>query len=312
MNIVTITLNPALDQTVYVKQFQVGQVNRVYQQRIDPGGKGINVAKVVKALGTPVCVTGFLGRENSHVFNEYFRNNDIENAFVELAGAARVNIKVVDEQTGQVSEINFPGLSCTVTDLIKLEELINRLAHENQWFVLAGSLPQGVSEDIYGKLITILRRKGAKVFLDTSGAALKEGIKAKPNAIKPNLDELSQLIGREIGNEKEIYAAARDLLAGGIEQVIVTLGADGAIVADNHEMIVVRPPAVVASSTVGAGDALVAGYVVGQCRGLSLRDCARLGTASATASVVQPGTQAGSLAEVEKMLQEVCVSSVSR
>jgi len=228
-----------------------------------------------------------------------------------VGGAARVNIKIVDEQSGQVSEVNFPGLNCAGADLEKLEEVITRLALDHHWFVISGSLPQGVPEDIYGRLIRVLQRHGAKVFLDSSGPALQEGIKANPNAIKPNLDELSQLIGRTLEKESEIYDAAQNLLAGGIEQVIVTLGADGAIVADKNEMLVVRPPAVVASSTVGAGDALVAGYVVGQARGLSLGDCARLGTAAATASVIQPGTQAGSLTEVEKLLEQVLVSRVS-
>ncbi|HMM19853.1 MAG TPA: 1-phosphofructokinase [Selenomonadales bacterium] len=311
MKIVTITLNPALDQTVYVAQFQVGQVNRVYKQRLDPGGKGINVAKVVGALGNPVSVTGFLGRENSQVFSEYFRKNAIENAFVEVAGAARVNIKIVDEQSGQVSEINFPGLNCTGADLEKLEGVIDRLALDHRWFVISGSLPQAAPEDIYGRLTRLLQRHGAKVFLDSSGTALREGIRANPNVVKPNLDELSQLIGRNLVRESEIYKAARDLLGGGIEQVIVTLGAKGAIVADEREMLAVRPPTVVASSTVGAGDAFVAGYVVGRARGLSLKDCACLGTAAATASVIQPGTQAGSLTEVEKLLNQVAVSRVS-
>jgi 1-phosphofructokinase len=307
--IVTITLNPALDQTVYIPQFQVGEVNRVNEQRIDPGGKGINVAKVVRALGHPVCVTGFLGQDNSKRFFEYFQKQAITNFFVEVAGAARVNIKIVDDQSGRVTEINFPGLNCTGQDLSGLETVIQRLAQEHQWFVIAGSLPQGVPDNSYGRLIALLQQQGARVFLDSSGPALREGIKAVPYAIKPNLEELGQLIGRPLEKESEIRAAIADLLAGGIHEVIVTLGARGAIVAGKEGMLRVTPPAVVANSTVGAGDAMVAGFVVGKTQGLSLADCARLGTAAATASVVQPGTQAGPVKEVKKLLTQVHVSS---
>lgn len=298
-----------MDHTVYIAQFAAGQVNRVNKQRLDPGGKGINVAKVVRALGQPVCVTGFLGRDNSKGFFEYFQKQAIDNYFVEVAGAARVNIKIVDEYSGQVTEINFPGLHSTGDDMEKLEQVIKRLAQEHQWFVLAGSLPQGVPDDSYRRLTALLKQQGAKVFLDSSGVALSEGIKAVPYAIKPNLEELGQLIGRPLAKETEIKTAVTELLACGIKQVLVTLGAGGAIVADNEEMMLVKPPAVVANSTVGAGDAMVAGFVVGQTRGLSLADCARLGTAAATASVIQPGTQAGPVKEVENLLAHVQVTS---
>ena len=306
--IVTITLNPALDQTVYITQFQVGEVNRVYKHRVDPGGKGINVAKVVRALGHPVCVTGFLGRENSKNFYEYFQQQSIHNFFVEVAGAARVNVKIVDDHSSQVTEINFPGLNNSRNDMGKLEKVIKELAQEHQWVVIAGSLPQGVPDDIYRRLIALLRDQGAKVFLDSSGLALHEGIKATPYAIKPNLEELGQLMGRPMEKEAEIRKAVTDLLAGGIRQVIVTLGSRGAIVAEKNEMLFVRPPVVAANSTVGAGDAMVAGFVVGQTQNLPLADCARLGTAAATASVVPPGTQAAPIKEVEKLLEQVHIS----
>ncbi len=310
--IVTITLNPALDQTVYIPRFQEGEVNRVHDHRIDPGGKGINVAKVVRALGHPACVTGFLGQDNSKRFYEYFREQAITDCFVEVAGAARVNIKIVDDQSGRVTEINFPGLTCSSRDREELEAVIRRLAGEYQWFVIAGSLPQGAPPDLYGRLTGLLQQQGARVFLDSSGPALREGIKAIPHAIKPNLEELGQLVGRSLAKEAEVKRAVTDLLAGGIQEVIVTMGPRGAIVADKTEMLQVTPPAVVANSTVGAGDAMVAGFVVGKTQGLSLADCARLGTAAATASVIQPGTQAGPVNEVKKLLSQVRINREQR
>jgi 1-phosphofructokinase len=306
--IVTITLNPALDHTIHLPQFQAGEVNRVQQQRIDPGGKGINVAKVIRALGYPVAVTGFLGQDNSKVFNEYFQRQAINNFFVEVTGAARVNIKIVDDHSGQVTEINFPGLTSTCADLAQLTGVIRRLAGEQQWFVISGSLPQGLPDTIYRQLIELLKEQRVKVLLDSSGLALREGIKAMPDAIKPNLEELSQLMGKPLEKESEITKAIAELLAGGIKQVIVTLGSQGAIIADKDQTLRVRPPAVIAKSTVGAGDALVAGFVVGQTQGLSLAECARLGTAAASASVIQPGTQAGSMNEVARLLGQIDIS----
>jgi 1-phosphofructokinase len=307
--IITITLNPALDHTVYVSRFQVGQVNRVHKQLLDPGGKGINVAKVIRSLGQPVWTTGFLGTENTQVFYEDLRKKAIDYQFVEVSGAVRVNIKIVDDQSGQVSEVNFPGLNCNASDLKKFAGLINGLAIDHPWFVISGSLPPGLPDDTYRQLIGILQQQGAKVLLDSSGLALREGIKAAPFAIKPNLDELGQLLDRPLADEAAIKKAVADLLDLGVQQVIVTLGARGAIVANRQELLMVKPPAVSAKSTVGAGDAMVAGFMVGQARGLSLRESARLGTAAATASVVQPGTQAGSIQEVEDLLEQVQIEN---
>lgn len=308
--IVTITLNPALDQTVYIPHFAVGEVNRVSEQRIDPGGKGINVAKVVKALGYQACVTGFLGQDNSKQFAEFFHKQGIDNQFLEIEGAARVNIKIVDDQCGKVTEINFPGMTSSQQYLAELEAIVEHLATRYHWFVLAGSLPQGVPDSVYRRLTEILKKQQAKVFLDTSGAALREAVKAVPYAIKPNLEELGQLVGKPLLDEADVRAAMAELLDSGIEKVVVTLGADGAMALDQEGWVLVQPPRVEANSTVGAGDAMLAGLVVGEMCGHSLAESVRLGTAAATASVLQPGTQAGSRQEVEELLQKVKITSL--
>jgi len=309
--IITITLNPALDQTLNFTQFHVGQVNRVDKDRLDPAGKGINVAKVLNRLGQNVAVTGFLGRENANIFEQYFQTHGISNHFIVVDGATRINTKIVDETTGQVSEINFPGIHFSASNLQELENVIKQLALESEYFVLSGSLPGQAPLDIYRKFIEILKSNNCKVFLDTSGGALIEGIKAKPYAIKPNLDELKQLLGHSLEQELDVLTAIDTLISGGIPKVVISLGGKGALVADRTQRLLVRPPDVQVGSTVGAGDALVAGLVYGEVQGMSLEEQARWATAVAVASI-QPETQAGRLNDVEDLLPNIIVSSLGK
>lgn len=308
--IVTITLNPAVDQTLNFTQFHVGQVNRVGRERLDPAGKGINVAKVINSLGQNVEVSGFLGRENAKIFEQYFQAQGIEDHFIKVNGATRVNTKIVDEDSGQVSEINFPGINYGSSDLQELKNVIKQLAEESKLFVLSGSLPGEAPLDIYREFTEILKNYDCKVFLDTSGSALAEGIKAKPYAIKPNLEELEQLVGHSLDSEIAVLNAVEGLISGGIAKVVISLGGKGALVADGTQRLLVRPPEVKVSSTVGAGDALVAGLVYGEAQGMSLVEQARWATAVAAASVAQPGTQAGKLNDVEKLLPHVIIEEM--
>lgn len=308
--IVTVTLNPALDQTLYFAQFNVGQVNRVSKERLDPAGKGINVAKVIQSLGHDVAVTGFLGRENANIFEQYFQTHHIDNHFVKVDGANRINTKIVDETEGQVTEINFPGIQYFASNRQQLERVMKQLAEESKIFVLSGSLPEGAPLGIYREFIETLKRYDCKVFLDTSEGALVEGIKAKPYAIKPNVDELEQLMGHSMEYESDVLKAIETLISSGISKVVISLGEKGALVADGSKGLLVRPPDVRVGSTVGAGDALVAGLVFGEAKGMLLEEQARWATAVAAASVAQPGTQAGTLSDVEKLLPNVIIKEL--
>ena len=300
--VVTITLNPAVDQTLYFSRFQVGQVNRVGEVHLDPAGKGINVAKVLKSLEQNVAVSGFLGRDNAGFFEEYFETQGIADHFIKVSGATRVNTKIVDEASGEVSEINFPGIHCSPADFQKLEKIIEQLAQDVKLFVLSGSLPGDAPVASYRSLTEILKKYGCKVFLDTSGEALAEGLKAQPYAVKPNLEELEQIVGHSLDQEQDIIKAVEKLVEGGIAKVVVSLGQKGALLAAQKQLLRVRAPEIKASSTVGAGDALVAGLVYAELMEMSLAEQARWATAVAAASVAQPGTQPGKFEEVTKLL----------
>ena len=307
-SIVTVTLNPAIDRTLQLPNFTIGEVNRVESERSDPGGKGINVAKVIKALQHPVVVTGFLGKDNQSLFQNYFKAEEIENHFIETTGNNRVNIKIVDTVSDVVSELNFPGITPTQVDLDQLEQTLRQLAETHTWFVLSGSLPPTVPTDIYAKLITMLHEYDCKVILDTSGPALVAGIAARPFAVKPNLPELSQLMNSSMESDEEILGAIKQLLRQGIQKVAISLGEKGSLVADQEQILRAKAPIVPVHSTVGAGDAFVAGFSVGQARNLSLADSIRLASAAAGAAVALPGTQAGSLTEVNKLIDLVQIN----
>lgn len=304
-SIVTVTLNPALDRTLYLPSFNIGEVNRVENERTDLGGKGINVAKVIKALNHPVVVTGFLGKKNAYPFQEYFNQENILDHFVVTPGENRVNIKIVDTTTDTVSELNFPGVKPTTADLTNLQTTLRELATTHKWFVLSGSLPPTIPTDTYATFIEMLHQYNCKVILDTSGPALAAGIAARPFAVKPNLPELSQLMHSSMETDEEILGAIKQLLNQGISQVAISLGEKGSLVADRNQILRAKAPIVPVSSTVGAGDAFVAGFSVGQARNLSLADSIRLASAAAGAAVTLPGTQAASLTEVNKLIDKI-------
>ena len=307
-SIVTVTLNPAIDRTLHLPSFSLGQVNRVMSERTDPGGKGINVAKVIKALNHPVVVTGLLGNKNAQLFQDYFKQEEIHNHFVESVGQNRVNIKIVDTSSDVVSELNFPGITPTLMDLDNLQTTLGNLARTHKWFVLSGSLPPTAPTDIYAQFITMLHEYNCNVILDTSGPALAAGISARPFAVKPNLPELSQLMNSPMEDDEQILKAVKELLNQGIAKVAISLGEKGSLVADQGQILRARAPIVPVSSTVGAGDAFVAGFSVGQARSLSLADSIRLASAAAGAAVALPGTQAGSLTEVNKLIPKVQIN----
>ncbi|MDB6029437.1 MAG: 1-phosphofructokinase [Verrucomicrobiales bacterium] len=279
-DVVTVTLNPAIDRTLTISNFAVGKVNRVESVREDAGGKGVNVATALADFGFSIAVTGFLGTDNAAVFENLFARKKIIDHFVRLTGPTRVGIKITDPAQEQTTDVNFPGLSPNAAAVKRLFRSIVSMANEKpQWFVLGGSLPPKVNVEIYGELISTLKRRGHKVLLDTSGQPFRHGIEAAPNIIKPNLHELEELIGKSLKSDRAIIQAARQLIAGGVELVVVSIGERGACFVTEQEAIIARPPRVKVKSTVGAGDAMVAGIIAAHLRHESLEDCARLATA---------------------------------
>ena len=286
---VTVTLNPAIDQTLSVPGFAAGRVNRVAESRTHAGGKGVNVACCLADLGVEVAATGFLGAENADIFEASFAHRGIADLFVRIPGRTRVGIKIVDDRTRQTTDINFPGLAPEAEDLAELFERISLLAEPESWFVLSGSIPAGTPDVIYARMIERLQDRGGQVVLDTSGEPLREALASVPAVVKPNVEELGELLGRTLATTAEVRAAGESLQARGVRLVVVSMGGDGAVFIDREQALLARPPKVEVRSTVGAGDAMVGGIVYGLIHGLPLADLARVATASGAYAVTRIG-----------------------
>jgi len=307
VRIATVTLNPTIDQTVFIPNFRAGEVNRVTQNQFDPGGKGVNVAWYLADYGFPISVTGFLGEENIQIFEGLFTRKKIEDRFVRIDGRTRSNIKIVDEVKQETTDINFSGQAPTGPDIQSLLQIVEAMTEDCAWFVLAGSIPAGCPPDIYRELVELIKRQGRAVALDTSGEALQLALPAGPNLVKPNVDELQELEGRTLETEAAVIEAARNWLAYGIETVVVSMGAEGALFVADNEVVLAQPPNVTVKSTVGAGDAMVSGTVAGKTQGASLAECARLGTAFSLSAISRVGAGLPSLEVIEGFMDQVIV-----
>ncbi len=288
-SIVTVTLNPAIDQTVSVVDFRPYAVNRVAQERSDPGGKGVNISSFLADFSYHSVATGLLGRDNAKTFEELFAAKGIGDRFVRIDGKTRVNLKIMDEVQQDVTDLNFPGQPPTLADLDDLQEEIDQLVVDHDWFILAGSAPEGVPATVYHDLVTGLKLIDKTVVLDTSGQPLQYALAAQPDVIKPNIFELQEVLGQTLDSERAVLKAARDIVQQGIGCVVVSMGSFGALFVDAERAIHAAPPALDIKSTVGAGDAMVAGFVAAKIQGLPLDGCARLSTAFSMGALGQIG-----------------------
>ena len=298
-----ITLNPAIDRTITIPNFQAGKVNRVQAEYSNAGGKGVNVASSLADAGHKIAVTGFLGRENVALFERLFARKRIADHFVRLDGETRVGIKITDPVLRETTDINFPGAEPLPSDLAALRAIVDHF--DAEWFVLAGSLPPGVETTIYRDLTAALKARGRKVALDTSGDSLNQAIEAVPSFIKPNIHELEGLVGRALPSREAVTEAARELVARGIEMVVVSMGEQGACFVGSEGVLFAIPPAIEVRSTVGAGDAMVAGVLSSKIRGLSLADTARVSTAFSVRAI---GKLEGDVS-IDALAQKVSVQS---
>lgn len=287
--ILTVTLNPALDRTLAVPNFEVDFRHRASSTVTLPGGKGVNVARVIKRLGQPVIATGFVGgRTGERVLAELGRE-DILCDFVRIEGETRTSTAVLDPAAGTSTEINEHGPQVAARELQLLCDKLHYLSKAAQLIVLAGSIPQGPEPNIYSVIIKKLRRAGATIFLDTYGEPLRLGLKAAPTIVFLNQVETETAIGHEIGTVAEYVAAARDLRRMGALSAVVH-GRDLVVaqIKDDDDIITLaaRPPQVEVVSTVGSGDSLLGGYAAACLDGKTAAECLRFGIGCAVANTL--------------------------
>ena len=298
--IVTLTPNPSLDRTIEVSQLRVGEVHRATGGCVDPGGKGVNVSRALAANGArSVAVLPGSGAAAAH-FGALLDEAGVTHRFVDLADAIRTNITLVTAD-GTTTKINEQGRLSQAVDAEAMLDSTEVLLEDATWVVGCGSLPPGIDGALYAGLIDRARRMGVKVAIDTSGEALGDAVACRPDLIKPNLEELEELLGHPLGTVADVLAAAQDLNAQGVGTVVVSLGAQGALGVDAtgawHAMATVDKPL----STVGAGDCLLAGVLAALDSGSSLADALAQGVAWGAAAVALPGSSVPSPADVARV-----------
>ncbi|WP_141336136.1 1-phosphofructokinase [Paenibacillus sp. tmac-D7] len=303
--VVTVTLNPSMDKTVLLPSLQVGGLNRAEEIRLDPGGKGINVARILQSFQVRVTAVGFLAGTLGSRIRRELEGIGIRTEFVEVAGETRTNMKLVDTWKRVTTEINEPGFDIAPEALKALNQNLEALLAETEVMVLGGSLPKGVDTQIYYDYIRMAHRFGVKTILDADGEALAAGIEAIPYAVKPNQFELEQLVGAKLETDRDIVEAGRSLLNRGIRVVLVSMGAQGAIVMNETETYRVRPFPIEALSTVGAGDSMVAVMAHALLVDRPLPELARWSAAAGTLTASKPGTQVSTFEEIERHVNQV-------
>lgn len=284
--IVTLTLNPSVDRTVEVETLARGEVMRAQGVRVDPGGKGINVSRALATHGLSTrAVVTVGGAEGEHLI-ALLRDTGIEIVPVGIRGAIRSNITVV-EPDGTTTKFNEPGAQLSADELAAVFAAVKTAVESADWLVASGSLPPGTPASVYADLIRSLADSGTCVAVDTSGPALEAVLDAGPTLVKPNRDELAEVTGRPLLTIADVVEAAcrlRDLGAGA---VLASLGADGAVLVDDDGAIHGQTAAVAPLSSVGAGDAMLAGFLAGGGKG---SDALVEGLAWGAAAVLQPGS----------------------
>lgn len=308
--IYTVTLNPALDKTATVENLRLDSVNRISELRVDPGGKGINVSKVVRELGAKTVAIALLGGHTGTMLRNMLAELGIECKVLEVEGETRTNLKIKDPALKTNTDINEPGPEVTDEQLRgMLDGLVGEVG-SGDIVVLSGSLPRGAAADTYKVWVAALKKTGAKVYLDADGDKLVRGIEAKPDLIKPNEIELGAMMGRTLDADDKIVEAARELIDGGLDRVMVSMGGAGALYVARDVTIKANPVKVPVGSTVGAGDSVVAALAYAQDKGLGLEDTMRLAMATGAANVMQSGTQAAPRELVDSLIDKVVVTKL--
>jgi 1-phosphofructokinase len=288
--IVTVTPNPSIDRTIAVPDLRRGEVHRASSSRIDPGGKGVNVSRALAAQGSATVTVLPAGGPEGHLMEELLDAAGVPRVSVPVAGTLRMNVAAV-EPDGTTTKLNEPGPALTGQEVADLLTAVVDHAGGATWVVGCGSLPPGAPEGLYAALVTRARGLGSRVAIDSSGAPLRAAVPARPHLIKPNLEELEELVGRALPTLRDVVDAARGLVAGGVETVVVSLGSDGAVLVDADTVAHARATVAEPLSTVGAGDCLLAGLLHSLSSGASAVEALEEGVRWGAAAVGLPGSQ---------------------
>jgi 1-phosphofructokinase family hexose kinase len=303
--IYTLTLNPAVDRELTVPAMEFDSVLRASELRVDFGGKGFNVSRLLKGMDTPSTAVGFLGGRSGELLQDGLQSMGIGTDFVWVPGETRTNVSIVTQSHDHYIKVNEKG---PLVDEAKQRELLDKidsLAKPADWWVLAGSLPPGVADDFYARIVNVLNKHEAHAILDTSGESLRSGCAEKPYLVKPNVEEAQVLTGLPMDTHSDIAAAAAEIRRLGAQNVVVSMGKAGALLHTAEGTWLTRTPKIQEKNPIGAGDSMVGGLVWALTQGTALKESLGWGVASGAATASLPGTEVGSRALIEDLFAQV-------
>ncbi len=306
--ILTVTANPTIDRVYFVEEFKMGKVHRVQKMACSAGGKGINVARVAAVIGKETAAMGFVGGYSGQFIQAEVEKQGITNLFTEIEGETRTCVNISD-QSGRSSEILERGPAISKEEKNRFIEEYSANVSDYDVVCISGSLPQGIDHSFYNKLVCLAKEKGKKVIVDTSGDALKEIFETKPYMVKPNREEMSALLGKEITTDDHIKEALLFLKKKGVELPFISLGKEGAAAMTDGHFYKFLPPETEVVNTVGSGDSVVAGIAAGLDMGYDIKDAIKLGMAAGVANTQFKQTGFVTKEVVEKFLSQIRINT---
>lgn len=308
--ILTVTLNAAIDKRYVVEEFKVGEVNRVKECAYVPGGKGLNVSKPAAVAGAEVVATGFVGGHAGNYIEASLKDYHVKSAFYHLESESRSCINIWDEKNCVQTEFLEPGFTVTESEFQGFVEEFKELVKQADVVAMSGSVPKGLDGTAYQKLVKVVKDAGKKVILDTSGKLLEMGIEACPTMIKPNIDEIRMLTGKECNEIGEIVEAAKEIHARGVEVVAVSLGADGSLAVSDEGVFRAIVPRIDAVNTVGCGDSMIAGFALGFAEGLDIEETLRKASAISAAAALREETGYFVMEDMKRLYPQIKIEKM--
>lgn len=308
--ILSITLNPCVDRTLFVDRLQPHDTNRVLRCETDAGGKGLNAARIIAELGVPALATGFLGGRTGRYVEGVLRDENVEADFVAVLAETRFNISIEDGTGLPPTTLNEKGAPVSPEDYAKLDAILSRSLPGCRFATAGGSLPPDIDANVYATMVATAREKGVPMSVDADGDALRAALDAKPFLVKPNADEAQKLLGDEVKTLRGGIDAAQRIRGMGAEIAIVSMGSEGAALVSEQLSLIAEPPPVEAKSTIGAGDSMVGGFLAGMYRGMSIQEAFRLGAAAGAATASTDGSEIGRRGVIDRLLPMVIIRTV--
>ncbi|MFC7786826.1 1-phosphofructokinase [Rossellomorea sp. GCM10028870] len=303
--IATVTLNPAIDVRYTLSQFQIGGVNRVSSIEKTPGGKGLNVTRVLSGLGNQITCTGFLGGKNGEWIQNQLSHMNLHDHFVSIQGETRSCLAVLSK--GGQTEILEPGPVIGPDEIERFNRMFAYIMDTVDFVVVSGSLPRGIPNDFYKGLSEKANQKGVRMLLDTSGPALTDSMAGKPFLIKPNKDEFNDLIGRKTNSKSDMLQQAQSICQKGVPYVLLSLGGEGAFLVSENRVLFARIPNVNVVNPVGSGDSMLAGFTHAYSHGYPIEEVLKWACACGMSNAMLEKTGSINPVHVKRFVKEIDV-----